>query len=277
MSSQAIKQARRICSEIPWRERVALLEHLAGEKIADIIRDRTLLSGHQSRCFEELLEQRRKGVPLQLITGTAMFMDFAVKIEPGVFIPRPETEELCQHIFAELAREPETILELGTGSGIIAIALARRYPGARITATDLSPAALSLATRNARDLGVEKRINFKQGDLFNFQGADELRGSVDLLLSNPPYVPTSHIEGLQPEVKDYDPALALDGGEDGFRMVRRILDDAPSYLAPEGLAALEIDPTLDAPLEEYRSKSDLWMKTGVDFAGNLRFLFVRVL
>lgn len=253
-----------------------MLEYVTAKSLPDLVVERTPLTPEQGKRFFELVRQREKTIPLQILLGTAAFLDFHLEVAQGVFIPRPETAQLVERTLAELNEVPKIILELGTGTGAIAIALARSFPQALLTATDLAPVALSLAERNAERMKVRERIRFVMGNLFEFEGALELEGKLGLLIANPPYIPTGLLAELPVEVRDFDPPMALDGGPDGFRVAERILDGAERFLAPEGLVALEIDPLLEEPLRRYAEASTLRFKKGVDNYGNLRFLFGRL-
>ncbi len=275
MSKPAIEAARTSHTGVPWQERLFLLKHVTGSPVAELILNKTLLSLQQEKEFLHLLKQRETGAPLAVLVGSVEFLDFKLLLTPWVFIPRPETEQLLTRTLEELDRQPEVILELGTGTGALAIALAKEFPGAAIIATDLSPIALRLAKHNAENLGVSDRIRFIKANLFEFEEARDLKNNVDLLISNPPYIPTDNIPSLPPEVNDFDPPLALNGGPDGFRVVDRILNKTKGFLASGGLAAIEIDPALAEPLDAYAATSLLHFMKGVDNYGNLRFLFVR--
>jgi release factor glutamine methyltransferase len=170
--------------------------------------------------------------------GTGDFMGFEFKINDDVLIPRPETEILAETVLKNASNleahgKRYGILEIGTGSGCIAVSLAKALPQARITATDISAAALRVAKENAKLHAVDKKINFIQCDLF------PARGRHKLIVSNPPYIPTEDIKKLQPEIQ-YEPSLALDGGNEGLGLIRRIIKQAPSYLEKQGLLILEI-------------------------------------
>jgi len=273
MSKTAIEEARQASAKISWQERLLLLEHVAARSLPELVVDRASLTHEQKGQLIDLVKRREEGTPLEILVGTASFLDFELEVRPGVFIPRPETAELVERTVDELGKAPKVILELGTGTGAIAIALARSFPEARLIATDVSPIALRLAERNAERL--KEHIQFVRGNLFEFEGALKLEGRLDLLISNPPYIPTDLLAWLPGEVRNFDPLIALDGGSDGFRVVERILDKAERFLAPKGLAAIEIDPLLSEPLERYAETSPLQFKKGVDSYGNLRFLFVR--
>lgn len=275
MLRTALEEARLTCPDIPWQERLVLLEHAARKKLSRLIADKTSLEPEQLEVFKKLLETRKSGTPLQIILRTAPFLDFEVEVEPGVFIPRPETAELVTATVEKLKKNPSTILEIGTGTGAVSIALSRKFPEATVIAVDISPVAIALAFRNAERLGISGKIHFVEGDLFSFPGACELKGKVDLMISNPPYIPSGLLDSLPDEVRCFDPVVALDGGEDGFRIVAKILDAAQEFLSQESLLALEIDPFLVQPLNSYTREHRLPFKTEVDSYGNLRFLFVR--
>ena len=276
MSKTAIDAARSAYPSLSWQEKLFLLEHVTGKPVPELAANQTPLTSTQEELFLELLGYRKAGIPLAALIGSIDFLDFRLKVMPWVFIPRPETEQLVLRTIEELDGIPNVILELGTGTGAIAIALARRFPQTRIIATDLSPIALELAGENAETLGASGRIGFLKANLFDFKAAEELEGKVDLLISNPPYIPTDRLALLPAEVGKFDPPLSLNGGPDGFRVVERILDGTSRFLAPKGLAAIEIDPVLKEPLKRYARTSSLVFKTGVDTYGNLRFLFVRL-
>jgi release factor glutamine methyltransferase len=197
-----------------------------------------VLSPAQVDAYREHVRQRVRGAPLQYITGKAGFRNLTLGVDPAVLIPRPETEILVEAALEHLkGLEAPQALDLGCGSGAIALALAQECPGARVVASDISPAALALARRNARQLGLEERVAFCCGDLLA-----PLRpaGQFGLIACNPPYVPRGDLEGLEPQVRDHEPRLALDGGEDGLDFYRRLAGQAAPYLAPQGLLALEV-------------------------------------
>jgi release factor glutamine methyltransferase len=187
--------------------------------------------------FASLLDRRYRGEPIQYIVGETEFFGLPFKVTPDVLIPRPETEHLVEKAI-ELARlrAAPRIVDVCTGSGAIAIALALALPAAEITATDLSDAALTIARENAQHNGVETRIRFLQGDLL----APVASKRFDLVVANPPYVPTIERESMSVEVRDHEPALALFAGVDGLDIYRRLISAAPGVLVPGGFIALEI-------------------------------------
>ncbi len=199
------------------------------------------VSGAESERYEDLLIRRVNREPLAYITGQQEFWSLDFLVSRDVLVPRPETEMLVELALGHLAetnnRESTRILELGTGSGAIAVALATELPQAQIVATEISPAALAIARRNASRNGVEMR--FLQGDLFSALD-QELENHFDLIISNPPYIPRDEISMLDAEVSRWEPRAALDGGVDGLDFYRRIAEEAPTYLQQGGAVAVEI-------------------------------------
>jgi release factor glutamine methyltransferase len=187
--------------------------------------------------FEVLLERRLEGDPIQYITGACEFYGLPFRVTGDVLIPRRETEHLVECVLelAALFAEPR-IVDVGTGSGAIALALAHKLPNAHIAATDVSEAALDLARENAVRNGVGVRIRFLRGDLLTPVAADQF----DIVVSNPPYVPTADRDSLAVEVRDFEPGLALFAGEDGLDIYRRLIPAAFAVLISGGLVALEI-------------------------------------
>jgi release factor glutamine methyltransferase len=192
--------------------------------------------------FKKMIQRKMAREPLAYIIGKREFWSLPFKVTPDVLIPRPETEGLVAEALevladAERAEGGWRILEIGTGSGAISIALAKELPSASLVATDLSAKALAVARENAFRNGVQERIQFLQGDLFD---PLEEGSCFDLILSNPPYVPRSHFASLAPEVRDFEPRIALDGGEDGLVFFRRALPRVGRYLLPGGWFMAEI-------------------------------------
>ncbi|MBI4495901.1 MAG: peptide chain release factor N(5)-glutamine methyltransferase [Deltaproteobacteria bacterium] len=178
--------------------------------------------------FKTLIQRRLRREPLAYIIGRKEFWSLEFEVTPDVLIPRPETETLVAQALEVLSSKehPWRILEIGTGSGAVAVALAREFPSAAVSATDLSPAALRLAGENARRNQVHERIEFLAGNLFRPVGGR----TFDLIVTNPPYIPRGQLSSLPPEIRDYEPRLALDGGEDGLDFFRRALPQAGRYL-----------------------------------------------
>lgn len=195
------------------------------------------ISGDCVQRFEQLLRRRLDGEPVQYILGEAEFFGLSLSVDPAVLIPRPETELLVESALDFLRdREHPQVLDLGTGSGAIAVALAVGCPQARLVAADISAAALTIAAANASRHGVANRIDFCVSDLFSSLGGERF----DCIVSNPPYVPLADKEALDVEVREYEPELALFAGEDGLAVYRRLIQAAPDFLTREGMLALEI-------------------------------------
>ena len=196
------------------------------------------LNKAQSSFISDALNRRIQGEPIQYILGKAEFMGLEFKVTPDVLIPRPETEILVEkaiEIVYSSGFMVCSILDVGTGSGCIAVSLAKFIKDAKVTAVDISGPALQIAEQNAISNNV--RVNFLESDLFS---SCELRAmSYELIVSNPPYIPTQGIGALQPEIK-YEPRLALDGGRDGLDFYRRIINNAHIYLKENGLLIMEI-------------------------------------
>lgn len=193
------------------------------------------VSAEKEALFRHFLARRLAGEPVSHILGYTDFCGLRIHVTPQVLTPRPETEELV--LFASEFFRPQhalNILDLCTGSGCIALALADLFPHASVTAVDLSPEALTVAQDNAARLNLSERVRFTQSDLF-----ENVSGTYDLIISNPPYIPTADLAGLQAEVLR-EPRLALDGGADGLDLVRRIVERAEMFAAPGALLALEL-------------------------------------
>jgi release factor glutamine methyltransferase len=188
--------------------------------------------------FRELVLSRIKGRPVAHLLGRKEFFSLEFEVGPAVLVPRADTEWLvteCLKLAKEMAAP--RVLDVGTGSGCVAIAVALRHKGAMVTASDVSPDALEVARRNADRYQVGPRIRFLEGDLFEPLPARE---PFDFILSNPPYIPTAEWEKLAPDVREHEPRLALDGGPDGFAVIDRLIAGAAEHLAPGGHLLFEI-------------------------------------
>ena len=202
------------------------------------LRARQPLTPAQNATFRNLIYRRADRIPLQHLLRNTEFYDLPFYTSPDALIPRPETETLVEIVLDQLKNCTDLrILDIGTGSGIIAITLCKSLPGSHIIATDISRKALYLASQNAHLNGVSDRISFFQTDLLTPFATPQ---SFHAILSNPPYIPSNAINALQPEVRACDPRLALDGGCDGLDFYRRIIPTSVPLLAPGGLLGLEI-------------------------------------
>jgi release factor glutamine methyltransferase len=218
-----------------------LAEILGVGRGAALVRPAQELTEKQAHHFQTLLKERGKRVPLAYIFGHQPFLGLRIEVTRDSLIPRPETEELvleCERLLKSAKIAAPKILEVGTGTGCVAIALSQLLPQATVFATDVSDKALDLARRNALAHHVSNRIRFVREDLFS--GKEGLRGWADILVSNPPYIPTRDLDGLEPEVRR-EPRLALDGGKDGLDALRAIVSAAPRTLKPGGFIALEME------------------------------------
>lgn len=221
--------------------------------------------------------RRAAGEPLQYITGRTSFRFVEVACEPGVLIPRPETELLVdialEGIDAAGAVEAPHVLEIGCGTGCVSCAIVSERPGVQVTATDISPKAVALATKNRDALGLTERIDIVECDLAS--GIDpSLMGTFAVLVSNPPYIPAAVMQQLPAEVADYEPDLALAGGEDGLDVYRRLLELAPRALMPGGLFACELHEDALELAAELAQNQGVWKRVEIrkDLTGRNRFL-----
>lgn len=240
--------------------------------------DFTLSEGEWER-FLAWVERRAAGEPIQYITGWAAFRDLDLRVTPAVLIPRPETEGLVQVVLEALrearARWPQPrVLDLGTGSGAVALAVAHEWPAARVTATDLGDGALEVARANAARLGLSARVTFLPGEWFDAVGDDE---RFEVVVSNPPYVAAHEWPDLPADVRDHEPRSALVGGESGLDDLRIIVDEAPRHLVTGGLLALELAEQRAGEVAGWLEGAHDWSEAEVvdDLAGRPRVLLAR--
>jgi release factor glutamine methyltransferase len=220
-----------LLSHIIMKDRVWLITH----------RDDELDDKHQ-RDFADVIHRRTRREPLQHIIGNQEFWGLEFIVSPDVLIPRPETEFIIEAALAIVQdrNTPVRIIDLCTGSGCIAVSLAKELTAARIIATDASEKALALARENTRRHGVSEHIRFLLGDLFEPLKELDIRGQIDIIVSNPPYVQAGDLSTLQPEVRDYEPEMALIAGPKGTEMAKRIIQLAPEYLKKNGALIMEM-------------------------------------
>ena len=252
-----------------------LVRRVLGMERADLLaRPETPLAPAQAAMLADLLARRLRREPLAYVLGRREFHGLDFRVTPAVMVPRPETETLVEEAlaWASARTAPIAVADVGTGSGCIVVSLAARLPDTRFVATDVSPAALAVADENARRHGVAGRVRLLSGHLLR-----PLPGPVDLIVANLPYVPSERIDGLQPEVRDYEPRLALDGGPDGTDLLRPLLRQAGAYLRPGGAVMLEIDEEQGCTMaQEARSAfpaADVRVRP--DLAGRDRVLVVQ--
>ena len=228
------------------------------------------VSSEQQAQFERFLARKADGEPLSHIVGFQPFCGLDIRVTPDVLTPRPETEDLVEQVSALFDKKGRyAFLDICTGSGCIALALANKFPNAQVLAVDKSEAALKVAQENVREHRLTERVHFLQSDLW-----ENVMGTFDLIISNPPYIPTADLATLTREVQ-HEPRLALDGGEDGFEVTRPLCEAADGYLNPGGLLALELCKGQPWPLA--RGLMEIGWKAEVkkDIFNIERFVFAR--
>lgn len=218
-----------------------LLAHVLGVKRLRLYMEADRPSSELERAaFRELVERAAQHEPVDYLVGQAPFFSLMLKVTPAVLIPRPSTETLVEHVIQHSRRTPgfssPTVADIGTGSGAIAIALARHLPHGHVIATDVCPQALAVARENILAHGVADRVTLRQGDLLAPLGQERVR----YLVSNPPYISDAEWEKVEPNVKDHEPTLALRGGVDGLREIRRLVAGARAHLETPGQLVVEI-------------------------------------
>lgn len=237
MLKSAAERLERAGVERPVREAQMLLAMATGRTRLQAIQElERPLTPEEAQQFESLIARRERRTPIAYLRGTQEFYGLEFVVTPATLIPRPETEMLVDFAVERLCDQPGAVAaEAGTGSGCIAIAAALRLPGARFLATDHSIEALATAQENLIRYRLQERVLLARADLLTALADD----SAHLILSNPPYIPTAEIARLQPEVRDYEPRIALDGGADGLCMYRSLAHTARRTLKPGGWIAVE--------------------------------------
>ncbi len=189
-------------------------------------------------AFDAMIERRAASEPIAYILGEWEFFSLRLKVTPPLLVPRPETEHLVEAVLEFVGQRPADILEIGTGTGCIAVAIAHNAPNSRLIATDISEIAIETAAENSRRHDAADRVTFRRGDLFDvIAGTDPL---FDVICSNPPYVEEDEWERLEPVIRLYEDRAALVAGHDGLDIIRRLAEEAQAYLKPAGLLAIEI-------------------------------------
>ena len=213
----------------------------------------------QERCFYRLISRRLAGVPLSYLTGIKEFWSIPFRVSPGVLIPRPETELLVEKTLELSTGGEETIVDLGTGCGNIAVSLAYELPRARIFATDTSQKALRLARLNA-SLQAVSGVNFVRGSLFSPLGKLHLRKKCDFILSNPPYVSQAEWEELSKEIRDHEPRSSLVAGKTGLEVIEQIIHGAKLYVKPGGYLLIEMGYNQKDAVQSLFDTCSFWEK-----------------
>ncbi len=266
-----------VCCDTPRLDASVILAHVLG-------RESWYLAAHDDEALPEkvkneyfsLIDLRLSGVPVQYLTGHKEFMSLDFFVDRSVLIPRADTEILVEEVLGYISTQYRGrtvyIADVGTGSGCIAISLAKYAPNAEVTAMDISDEALRVAIKNAHSIGVSDRIRFIRSDLFSSLSNEHF----DIIVSNPPYIPSQQIRSLQAEVRQQEPSLALDGGEDGLDYYRRLIHDACVFLKPGGLLGLEIGYEQAEHVREIADRSECYsgFRVTKDLAGRDRVVTI---
>ncbi len=264
---------RRAGVEAPEWNAERLLRHATSrDRAALVAAPQAAVPQAQELAFRGLLDERARRVPLQHLVGSQAFWRHEFKVTPDVLVPRPETELLVETSLALLRGVPRpVIVDVGTGSGCIALSLAAELEEAEVHATDVSEPALAVARENAEALGLAARVEFHPADLL--ATLEALRGCVDLVVSNPPYVDPAERKTLAPEVRDHEPALALFPPGDALSVYRRLVPAAFEWLRPGGFVVLEIAPALAAGVVALVSEAGFEDESAAnDLAGRARMV-----
>jgi release factor glutamine methyltransferase len=250
-----------------------LLAHVLGQKRIDLYLEfERVLTEAELTPLRELVKRRGQGEPLQHLLGTVEFCGNTFVCDGRALVPRPETEQLVELLISDVRCQTSDfrVMDVGTGSGVIALSLAAKFPDAQVHGLDVSEEALQLAAENAARLGLTERVRFLQGNLF-----ENLSERFDLIVANLPYVAMNDQSSLSREVL-HDPEVALYGGERGDEFIRALIEQAPPHLCRNGLLALEIGAgQSDALLELLAQKNYHDIESKTDYSGVPRFLFAR--
>lgn len=256
-----------------------LVQHVSGLDHSDIIaKPDAELSLEQIEALSPLFQRRLKREPLSRLIGETEFWSLPFEISSDTLDPRPDTETLIEHALQMIGSQknmPLRLLDLGTGSGCILLSLLHELPEATGLGVDLNPGAVEIARKNALNLSLESRVNFQQSDWFS-----TIEGKFDVILSNPPYIPEGELPHLMPEVRDFDPVLALNGGETGLFPYEIIFKHAINYLKQDGLLIFEFGQSQEKQLIDLLNKSPLGcfietLEQKSDLAGIVRTIGVK--
>ncbi len=258
----------------PMKEAEMLIRHALGMDTVRVYRDNPLLDKEQERIVDEILRRRAMREPLQYVTGYVDFLDLRIMVGKGVLIPRPETEIMAEYAIEclKVYGSRFTILDLCTGSGCLALTLAREFVDSYVYGSDISRTAVEYAKENALINNINN-VRFVIGDLFRpFKHGIMF----DLIISNPPYIRTEDINDLQPEIREWEPVSAIDGGEDGLDFYRRIIPEARYHLKDDGTLIMEISPDGLWPIMDMLRESGYRdLKILRDYAGMERIVMAR--
>jgi len=225
----------RRADDLPDHEMVRLVMAATGLSRSEVLADKEI-SESEAAALKAMVTARRAGEPLQYLEGSIPFGPAELAVDQRALIPRPETEQLYELASTDVDH-PQVIVDIGTGTGCLAVALKMAFPTARVIGTDVSPLALSLAHENADRNGVDVELHV--GSLFEAIPRT-VAGEIDLLVSNPPYVTTAEMGALPDEIGEWEPRLALHGGTDGLAVIRPLIEGLPQWLAPDGAALIEV-------------------------------------
>ena len=211
--------------------------------------------------MRELVQRRAKAEPVAYLVGQREFFSLSFRVTRDVLIPRPDTETLVMEVLdATKGATAPRVLDLCTGSGCVAVAVAKNAKAAHVLATDISPAAISVATENVNRHQVADRVTLMESDLFSAIPQDR---KFDVIASNPPYIPSNEIDQLDAEVAKHEPRLALDGGTDGLDLIRRIIDQAPKFATPGAILLIEFTPEQATTLEQLVSADSRYQDVAI--------------
>jgi release factor glutamine methyltransferase len=260
-------------SESPRLDAEVMLAHALKRQRVELythFNDEVALAARKG--FRELVLKRAAGSPVAYLVGRKEFFSLTFTVSPDVLIPRPESEfVITEYLDVTRHLDAPRCVDVGTGSGCLAIAAVRQQPRAHFLAIDICARALAVAKTNAAELGVGDRIDFRLGDGLEPLGGE---GDFDAIIANPPYIATDQIDQLEAGVKDYEPRLALDGGPSGLAMVSRLIEEAPAHLKPGGHLILEIGSAQEAQVRALIAKqpSLLLAPTVYDHAKHARVI-----
>ena len=265
--AKAAEQLKKAEIGTPRLDAEVLLCHLLQQERTYLIVNGTMeLEEEVLTSYFSMVEKRAEGMPVQYITGRKEFMGLNLQVNEHVLIPRADTETMVESAIETLMQKKTgvggnfSVLDLCCGSGAIGVSIASYMPKVKVTATDISEMALAVARANAEEQKVKKQMKFLQGDLFE---PLKKKDKFDVIISNPPYIKTHTIDALQKEIRNYEPRLALDGGEDGLNFYRRIVPEAVIHLKKNGVLYLEIGYDQGAAMKQMLEASDLYKNIAI--------------